>query len=161
MATKSLLVLFSYHHKNTEKIAVVFAEVLGAEIRSPRQMDPGELENCDLVGFGSGIYSDRHHRSLLDLVEKLPRVENKKAFIFSTSGAPAFALDGGGLDDYVEKAHAALREKLQSKGYTVVGEFMCPGHNTNSFLKTFGGLNKGRPNVQDLKRAQEFAEKLA
>ena len=161
MATKSLLVLYSYHHKNTEKIADVFAEVLDAEIKSPRQMDPGELEDCDLVGFGSGIYSDRHHRSLLDLVEKLLRVENKKAFIFSTSGAPAFALDRGGLDDYVEKAHSALREKLQSKGYTVVGEFMCPGHNTNSFLKAFGGLNKGRPNAQDLKRAQEFAEKLA
>ena len=161
MATKSLLVLYSYHHKNTEKIADVFAEVLGAEIKSPRQMDPGELEDCDMVGFGSGIYSDRHHRSLLDLVEKLPRVENKKAFIFSTSGALAFALDGGGLDDYVEKAHSALREKLQSKGYTVVGEFMCPGHNTNSFLKAFGGLNKGRPNAQDLKRAQEFAERLA
>ena len=161
MAMKSLLVLYSYHHKNTEKIADVFAGVLGAEIRSPRQMDSGELEDCDLVGFGSGIYSDRHHGSLLDFVEKLPRVENKKAFIFSTSGAPAFALDGGGLDDYVEKAHSTLREKLQSKGYTVVGEFMCPGHNTNSFLKAFGGLNKGRPNAQDLKRAQEFAEKLA
>jgi flavodoxin len=34
------------------------------------------------------------------------------------------------------------------------------GFNTNSFLKLFGGINKGRPNAEDLKRAEEFAQKL-
>jgi hypothetical protein len=53
-----------------------------------------------------------------------------------------------------------LREKLQSKGYTIVDEFICPGHNTNKFLKAFGGTNKGRPNAEDLKHAEEFAQKL-
>jgi hypothetical protein len=37
---------------------------------------------------------------------------------------------------------------------------MCPGFNTNSFLKFFGGINKGRPNANDLKRAEEFAMNL-
>jgi hypothetical protein len=31
---------------------------------------------------------------------------------------------------------------------------------TNSFLKLFGGLNKGRPNAEDLKHAEEFAQNL-
>ena len=157
---KSLLILFSFHHKNTEKIAKVLARVLDAQIRTPQQVDPEELQEYGLIGFGSGIYSDKHHRSLFDLVEKMPRADNKKAFIFSTSGAPAFALDGGDLGDYVDEAHLPLREKLQSKGYTIVDEFNCPGHNTNSFLRVFGGLNKGRPNAQDLKRAEEFAQNL-
>ncbi|MCP4610388.1 MAG: flavodoxin [Planctomycetes bacterium] len=157
---KTLLVLYSFHHNNTEKIAKAFAQVLDAQIKAPQQIDPDELQRYDLVGFGSGIYSDKHHRSLFTLVEKLPRVNNKKAFIFSTSGAPAFALDGGDLEDYVEQAHSPLREKLQSKGYTIVDEFICPGHNTNKFLKVVGGLNKGRPNAEDLKRAEEFAQKL-
>jgi len=157
---KTLLVLYSFHHNNTGKIAEAFVQVLDAQIKTPQQIDPDELQRYDLVGFGSGIYSDKHHRSLFDLVEKLPRVNDKKAFIFSTSGAPAFALDGGDLEDYVEKAHLPLREKLQSKGYMIVDEFNCPGHNTNKFLKAFGGLNKGRPNAQDLKRAEEFAQKL-
>ena len=160
MALKTLLVLYSFHHNNTEKIAKAFVQVLDAQIKTPQQIDPDELQRYDLVGFGSGIYSDKHHKFLFDLVEKLPRVNDKKAFIFSTSGAPAFALDGGDLEDYVEKAHLPLREKLQSKGYTIVDEFNCPGHNTNKFLKAFGGLNKGRPNAQDLKRAKEFAQKL-
>jgi flavodoxin len=53
-----------------------------------------------------------------------------------------------------------LREKLKSKGYWIIDEFSCPGLNTNSFLKLFGGINKGRPNTKDLKHAEEFAEKL-
>lgn len=54
----------------------------------------------------------------------------------------------------------ALKETLQSKGYTIVGEFGCAGFNTNKFLKYFGGINKGRPNSEDLKHAEEFATKL-
>jgi flavodoxin len=34
---KSLLVLFSYHHKNTEKIANVFAKILDAPIKTPQK----------------------------------------------------------------------------------------------------------------------------
>lgn len=58
------------------------------------------------------------------------------------------------------KSHSALREKLTSRGYAVIGEFSCAGHNTNSFLKLFGGLNKGRPNAEDLGDAEEFARTL-
>jgi len=53
-----------------------------------------------------------------------------------------------------------LREKLEFKGYTIVDEFQCKGFNPNSFLKLFGGMNKGRPNAKDLKNAEEFARKL-
>jgi flavodoxin len=153
---KSLLVVFSYHHKNTEKIAEVFAKVLGAEIKTPQQVDPGDLVDYDLIGFGSGIYSATFHPSLLDLADRLPQVTGTKAFIFSTYGAPA-ALVGR---EFVEKNHSQIREKLEAKGYTVIGEFGCAGWNTNSFLKYFGGLNKGRPNAEDFRHAEEFARDL-
>ena len=83
---KTLLVLFSYHHKNTEKIANVFAEVLDAQIKTPQQINPQELQEYNLIGFGSGIYGAKHHNLLFDLVDKLPQVTNRKAFIFSSSG---------------------------------------------------------------------------
>jgi hypothetical protein len=54
------------------------------------------------------------------------------------------------------KDHAALREKLRAKGYDVVGEFGCAGFNTNSFLKLFGGINKGRPDDRDLARRRSL-----
>jgi flavodoxin len=146
---KSLLVLFSCHHNNTGKIANVFAKVLDAQIKTPQQINPEELLQYDLVGFGSGIDSDTHYKVLLDLADKLPQVTNKRAFIFSTSGVAEVA-----------KNHSVLREKLQSKFYIIVGEFNCAGFNTNGFLRFFGGMNKGRPNADDLKHAEEFAQNL-
>jgi flavodoxin len=147
---RSLLVLLSYHHNNTQKIANVFAKTLDAQIKTPQQTDPEELQEYSLIGFGSGIYGGKHHKALLDLADKLPRVTDRKAFIFSTSS---------NLEP-LAKNHSALREKLQSKGYMVVDEFSCAGFNTNSFIKLFGGINKGRPNAKDLKRAEEFAQNL-
>lgn len=143
---RSKMVLISYHHHNTEKVARVFAEVLGAQINTPGNTDPMELQQYELIGFGSGIYSGKHHQDLLDLADRLPAVIDKKAFLFSTS-----------FDTRVSLIHSSLREILESKGYLIIDEFNCKGYNTNSFLKLFGGLNRGRPNAEDLERAKEFA----
>ena len=149
---KSLLVLYSYHHNNTQKIANVFTQVLKAQIKTPKQINLQELQNYNLIGFGSGIYGAKHHKLLLNLADKLPQVTNKKAFIFSTS-----ALTG---KEKMVDDHSSLKEKLQSKGYTIIDEFQCKGFNTNSLLKFFGGMNKGRPNMEDLKTAEEFVLNL-
>ncbi len=155
---KSLIVCYSYHHNNTQKIAEVIAKILDAQIRTPQQINPEELEQYDLVGFGSGIYSYQHDKSLLDLADALPQVTGKKAFIFSTTRAPI--IFGESSLNEALKQHKPLKEKLQSKGYSIVDEFICAGFNTNKFLKYFGGINKGRPNAEDLKHAEEFAQKL-
>jgi len=147
-----LLIVYSYHHNNTQKIADAMAKVLNAEIRTPQQANPEELQKYDLVGFGAGIDSGKHYKVLLDYVEKLPQVDNKDVFIFSTAGVTG--------EKKLAKDHSTLREKLEAKGYRIVDEFQCRGFNTNVFLKYFGGMNKGRPNEDDLKLAEAFAEKL-
>jgi len=149
---KSLLILISYHHNNTEKIANIFAKVLDAPIKTPQQVHPEEFQEYDLIGFGSGIYSAKHHQTLLDFADSLPLIINKKAFIFSTSAIMGKVK--------ISQDHALLREKLQSKGYIIIDEFSCKGFNTNSFLKLFRGMNKNRPNTEDLKDAEEFAQSL-
>ena len=85
---KTLIVVFSYHHNNTQKVAEAFAKVLDAEIKTPQQTNPEELQNYDLVGFGSGIDTGKNYKELLDFAERLPQVTGKKAFVFSTSGMP-------------------------------------------------------------------------
>jgi flavodoxin len=157
---KCLLVVYSYHHNNTQKVAEVFAKVLDAEIKTPQQTNPEELQNYDLVGFGSGIDTGENYPELLDFASKLPQVANKKAFVFSTSGMPVGVSGRQKVVEYTSKCHTALKETLQSKGYTIVDEFGCAGFNTNKFLKYFGGINKGRPNEEDLKHAEAFAVKL-
>jgi flavodoxin len=153
---KSLVVVFSYHHGNTEKIANAVANVLGARVKTPQQVNPGEIAEYDLVGFGSGIYSATFDPSVLDLADRLPHAAGKKAFLFSTYGAPAFIANR----EFIEKNHQQIREKLKTKGYTVIGEFGCAGWNTNSFLHYFGGLNKGKPDADDLRNAEAFARDM-
>ena len=154
---KSLIVVHSYHHNNTQKVAQAMAKVLDAKVKSPQQTNPEELNQYDLVGFGAGIDSGKHYKEILDFADALPQVTDTKAFIFSTSGMPTeFQVKRLKLT----KDHSALRGKLQSKGYLIIDEFQCKGFNTNSFLKYFGGINKGRPNSEDLKHAKEFASKV-
>jgi flavodoxin len=149
---KAILVVFSYHHNNTQKVAEVFAKVLDAKIKTPQQTNPADLEEYDLVGFGAGIDSGKHYKPLLDFADQLPKAEGKKAFIFSTSGVSN--------TKYKTKIHKTLREKIEAKGYVILDDFNCHGFNTNSFLKHIGGMNKGRPNTEDLNVAETFAENL-
>ena len=156
MENDVLIVLSSYHHKNTEKIANVIADMLFAKIIEPQKVDLKEIEKYSLIGFGSGIYDGHHHNSLLSLVDRLPLTKNKKAFIFSTTGAPRFIVN----EDFIKSNHALIKERLESKGYEIIGEFECRGWNTNSFLKHLGGLNKTHPNEDDLNNAKRFAHSL-
>jgi len=153
---KSLVIVFSCHHGNTEKIATTIANVLGAEVKTPQQVYPEDLREYGLIGFGSGIYSATFDPTVLTLADRLSYAAGKKAFLFSTYGAPAFIANR----EFIEKNHREIREKLQVKGYTVIGEFGCAGWNTNSFLEYFGGLNKGKPDAGDLKNAEAFARDM-
>ena len=145
---KTLIVYVSTHHGNTEKIAEAIGKILEAKLLKPNEADAETVSKCDLVGFGSGIYFFKHHRHLLRFVDELPEMRNKKAFVFSTSG--------GGSSRY----HQPLKKKLLEKGFEIIGEFSCKGFDTYCLFKLVGGLNKGRPNEEDLQRARSFAQKL-
>jgi flavodoxin len=153
---RSLVIVRSYHHGNTEKIAHAIACVLGAEVKTPDRVFPEQIREYDLIGFGSGIYSATFDPSVLTLADRLSYASGKRAFLFSTYGAPGFAV----TRDFVADNHAEMREKLQLKGYKVIGEFGCAGWNTNSFLRFFGGLNRGRPDAHDLRNAETFAREM-
>jgi len=147
---KSLIIYKSVHHGNTRKIAKVMVQELKAQLLEVEEVKIDDLINYDLIGFGSGIYLWRHHKSLLNLVEKMPPLK-KKVFIFSTSGA--------GFRD-MKKNHQVLREKLLNKGYKVIDEFNCLGWDTVGPLKIFGGINKGHPNKEDLEKARKFVRRI-
>ncbi len=149
---KTLLIVYSYHHNNTLKIARHISPILNGEIKSPQETNPDSLSEYTLIGFGSGIYSAKHHDLLISLAEKLHPVDNKPAFLFSTAALIS--------ESKTRNDHHVLREKLEDKGYSIIGDFSCKGFNTNSFLKLFGGMNKGRPNDQDFCDAEAFAHQM-
>jgi flavodoxin len=149
---KALIIYISVHHGNTEKVAKVMANILDADLLQVKQVNVSMLEQYNLIGFGSGIYFGKHHESLLDFVDKLPVLRSKNAFIFSTSGLRKIP--------FVHNFDKPLREKLQRKGFDIIGEFSCRGLDTYRATKLVGGINKGRPNAQDLKQAEDFARGL-
>jgi flavodoxin len=149
---KALIIYISVHHGNTEKVAKVIANILDADLLQVEQADASMLEQYDLIGFGSGIYFGKHHESLLDFVDKLPMLRNKKVFIFSTSGLRKIR--------FIHDFDKPLKEKLQQKGFDIIGEFSCRGLDTYRATKLVGGINKGRPNAKDLKQAEDFAIKI-
>ncbi len=144
---KTLIVYHSFHHGNTAKIAKVFADELNAKMVKTEDKETNNWDEYELIGFGSGIYNGRHHKSILHAVEKLPTVKGKKAFVFSTSGV---------LRNY----NKSLKKMLTTKGFQIVGDFVCKALDTYGPLKLIGGLNKGRPNEEDYQKAREFAQGL-
>ena len=154
--SKVLIVAAISKTGGTAKVALAMAEVFGARLASPRQVNAEVLPDYSLVGFGSGIFDQMHHASLFEFIDTLPELPGRKVFIFSTSGVSRrFA-----IDHEIDDPHTALRESLLAKGYEIVGEYNCAGFNDNSFLKLFGGMNKGKPDLQDIQRAKDFAEEL-
>ena len=149
---KALIIYISVHHGNTERVAKVMANILDADLLQVEQADASMLEQYDLIGFGSGIYFGKHHKSLLDFVNKLPTLRNKKAFIFSTSGLRKIP--------FIHNFDKPLKQRLQRKGFDIIGEFSCRGYDTYRATKLVGGINKSRPNTEDLKQAEDFAKGL-
>lgn len=147
---KALIICSSAHKGNTLKIAEAMAGKLKAKTIEPQEVRKEDLENCDLVGFGSGIYFGRHHKTIFDLIQRLPLQNKKPAFIFSTAGLPKLRLVW----------HNPLKEALLRKGFELTGEFCCYGHDEVGPLKQIGGINKGRPNLHDLNSASLFAGKI-
>jgi flavodoxin len=142
------MIYSSIHHNNTEKIGRVMAEAINADIVEAKHIRIDTLDNYNLIGFGSGIYAGKFHKNVLDLISKLPKLNNKKAFVFSTSGTG------------VTKYNVRVEEELKKHGFEIIGNFACKGYNTFGPLKLFGGIGKDRPNAEDLQNAKDFAKKL-
>ena len=146
---KSIILYHSIHHGNTKRIAEVFSKILRSEIVDIQKPFSLNIEDYDLIGLGSGIYFLKHSQHLLNCVQKWPEVTSKKTFIFSTRGAGSYI-----------KHHRALRKILHDKGFQIIDEFSCKGFDSVGPLKLIGGINRGRPDEKDLKRAEYFAIKL-
>ena len=154
---KTLIIYISIHHGNTEKVAKEIASVLDAKLLKPGEVNVHNLSEYDLIGFGSGIYFGKHHENLLRFVDRLPMQENRKAFIFSTSGMRnGIAQRPHGSSDF----NKPLKEKLLEKGFDIIGKFSCRGFDTYGPFKLIGGISKGRPNKKDLEKARKFAQEL-
>ena len=124
------------------------ADAIGADILKYDEVDGYNILDYDLVGFGSGIYYGKANKDMIEFIDSLPPIKNRKAFIFTTSGK--------GNPNY----SSSLAKRVSETGFEVIGEFTCKAFDVWGPLKLIGGINKGRPNTDDLKSAEIFVEEL-
>ena len=83
---KTAVVYYSRHHGNTKKVLDAIAQRYDLTLIDAAEAASANLEEYDIIGFASGIYYSKFHKSVLEFAEKnLP--EGKNVFFIYTYGA--------------------------------------------------------------------------
>jgi flavodoxin len=148
----ALIVFKSIHHDNTRHVAERMGQELHAKLVDAHDAATTLDAAVELIGVGSGIYYGMLHHEVRSWVTGLPTGAGvgREAFVFSTSGLPFLTWF----------YHRWVVWQLRRKGFKIVGEFACCGHDSFAFLRWFGGLNRTHPDERDLSHAKEFARSL-
>jgi len=126
---------------NTRKIALAIAEELKINPIDVKNETP-DVSSADLLIVGSGTYGSRPGKEMVNYLENLKPMKDKRAACFSSCAGDA------------SKTLEAMKEILTKKGYTIVDCFSC-------FGKFLGLSKRGHPSDEELRQAKEFARKLA
>lgn len=144
---KTAIIYYSRHHGNTKKLIDAIAAKHDVTVIDATSVQNADLSGYDLIGFASGIYYSKFHKTVLQFAdENLP--EGKKVFFLYTYGAKK--------DGYTR----AITEVVSRHGAHIAGEYGCYGFNTFGPFKLVGGIAKGHPDQGDLSRALAFFETL-
>lgn len=144
---KTVIIYCSNHHGNTKKLVDAIAGKHEVELIDAMEAQDADLSAYDMIGFASGIYFGKFHKSVLQFAEDhLP--EKKNVFLIYTSGAPQ--------GDFSK----AMEEIVSAKHANVLGTYSCQGYDTFGPFKLVGGIAKGHPNNADVQDAVEFYEEL-
>lgn len=144
---KAAIVYYSRHHGNTKKLLDAMAKRCALSLIDVAEQDCPDLSGYDVVGFASGIYYSKFHKTVLRAAKEcLP--QGKKVFFVYTYGA-----EKTGYTD-------AIATVVQGKNAEILGEYGCFGFNTFGPFKLIGGMAKGHPDRDELDRAASFCANL-
>ena len=144
---KTAVVYYSRHHGNTKKVLDAIAQRYDLTLIDAAEAASANLEEYDIIGFASGIYYSKFHKSVLEFAEKnLP--EGKNVFFIYTYGTERSGYT------------ASIAKVVGLKNANILGEYGCLGFNTFGPFKLIGGIAKGHPNIDDLDGTVNFFETL-
>ena len=149
---KTIIVYESYHHHNTETIARVIAQRLQADLYKPEQVNLSKLSDYEALGIGTGIYFSKPHEKIQSFLNSIPNLTGLKGFIFTTSGSIN--------QIYIQGIKTKNISAMEQKGLQIIDYFFTKGWDTLGPFKLLGGINKGHPDLDDLYKAELFANKI-
>lgn len=127
---------------NTKKVADAIAQTFNQTAESVPPAYP--LDNVKLLFLGSAVYGNKIDSKMEEFIRTLTDRHVKNVALFGTSG------NSGN-----EAGAKMMKELFQGKGINVIEEsFFCDG-------QYFLFFNRKHPSAEELKNAQEFAEKIA
>ena len=143
---KSLVVYYS-KSGNTEKVARAIARGLEAELKKIEEIE--NVFSYDLICIGTPVHAFAPAKPIKEFMRKLPDLPGKKGAGFCTMHAFGN-----------KRTLRIIKEKLEVKRIKFLGGFSCKG--ASSFFGDIGPkiFNKGKPNEEDLERAEDFGRKL-
>ena len=146
---KIIIFYYSYSAMSTEKLVKGIQNSFpNIEILLLPSEEKNDVSSYDYIGFASGIYAWDFGKPIYEKLEKLKGLEGKKCFSLCTSTA--------GNEKYVFYP----KESIEKKGGKFIGGWGCPGKAVFFPLNLFGGVNKVRPNDDDIKTGSEYLKKL-
>lgn len=144
---KTAIIYYSKHHGNTKKILDAIAKENEVTLINISDHPEENLAEYDRIGFASGIYYSKFHKSLLSYAQAhMP--ENKETFFIYTYGAKK--------EGYTD----AITKVVKKHNTKILGEFGCFGFNTFGPFKLIGGIAKGHPDQTDYENAIKFYNEL-
>lgn len=144
---KTAIVYYSKHHGNTKKLLDEITNKNEVTLIDATQSACPDLSEFDRIGFASGIYYSKFHKSVLKIAENcLP--DGKNVFFIYTYGAekPGYT--------------SAITASVSKHSPKILGEYGCFGFNTFGPFKLIGGIAKGHPDKEDLSKALNFYKGL-
>ena len=141
---KIAVIYYSKHHGNTKKLLDAIAKsddnVTLIDACEPILHD---LQEFGLVGFASGIYFSKFHKSVIAAArEHLPLEKN--IFLLYTCGREN------------KRYTKEMRQIAEAKDCKIVGIFGSLGFDTMGPFKLVGGVNKTHPDRRDITDAVKF-----
>ncbi len=144
---KTAIVYYSKHHGNTKKLLDAIAAAADVDLIDVTSDKDADLSEYDRIGFASGIYYSSFAKQIIAYAEeKLP--DAKQVFFIYTHGAPK--------GDFLK----GIRAVTQKKNCSEIGEYRCQGYDTFGPFKLVGGIAKGHPTADEIRKAVEFYQSL-
>lgn len=144
---KTAIIYYSRHLGITKKLLDAIAAKHEVELIDATEVGEPNLSRYDLIGFASGIYYMKFHKSVSKIAENcLPR--GKRVFLILTGGmrSPNFT--------------KGMAKIIEARGAELVGEYASLGYDTFGPFKLIGGVAKGHPNSEEIEGAVAFFESL-
>ncbi len=141
---KTIIIYYSVHHGNIKKLTEGLSKHFNYDVIPIGNVSNIDLNDYTKVIIASGVYALSMPKELIGYIkENKEELKQKRIGLILTSGIMS------------ERFMKSAESVFEQAGIKVNAKFHCKGYDTFGPLSLIKGINKGRPNEEDIKKAIE------